>query len=103
MKAQQNLKRLPDTQKTKGPLEKYAVSQMKLVGIIQQGGKNWALIKNGDGRNVYSVKTGDFIGKDYGLIDKITKHEVFITEIHKTPSDLWEERKVHLELKNEEQ
>jgi type IV pilus assembly protein PilP len=101
--AQSNIKRLPDENRVKGPLEEYAIGQMKLVGIIQQGTQNWALIKNGDDRNVYSVKTGDFVGKDNGKIDAITADTVFITEIIKGPSGLWEEKKVEMILDKEEQ
>lgn len=101
--AQSNLKRLPDENRVKGPLEEYAVGQMKLVGIIQQGTQNWALIENGDGRSVYSVKVGDFVGKDNGQIDSVTADTVFMTEIIKGPSGLWEEKKVELQLDKEEQ
>lgn len=100
--AQQNIT-LPDPNRKKGPLEKYSISTLKLVGVIKQQNNYWALILNGDHRTVYVVKTGDYVGMNHGEIIKITSKNVVVKEIQQTIEGMWVEKNVELKLTADDQ
>jgi len=51
-----------------------------MVGTLEQSATMWALIKDGEG-SIHRVKTGNYMGKNYGKILAITEHQVDILEI----------------------
>ncbi len=71
-------------------LENYDLSQLTMVGTIKNGKKKGeliGLIKTPVG--VYQVKKGEYIGKNNGLVNSITKTQITITEKHKLPGGTW--------------
>ena len=60
-------------------LQSFPLSELKLVGIILQGDKFWAIIKTPDKR-IYRATIGMRIGQNNGYITKITKQRVDILE-----------------------
>lgn len=61
------------------PLEKFDLGELTLSGILIKGSEAVALIEDNEGKG-YTVKKGVKIGKNGGVITKITKNEVFIIE-----------------------
>jgi type IV pilus assembly protein PilP len=61
------------------PLEKYDISQLKLVAIISTPDGNIALIEDSAGKG-YFLKKGTGIGKNDGRVTKIFKDRVVIEE-----------------------
>jgi len=61
----------------KGPLEKFELSQFRLVALMVVGGNPRAMVKGPDGKG-YTVKVGEYIGLNDGLVKKI---ETKIVEI----------------------
>jgi type IV pilus assembly protein PilP len=63
------------------PLQKYDISQLKLVAIISTPEGNIALVEDATGKG-YFLKKGTFIGKNDGKITKILKDKVIIEEVY---------------------
>jgi type IV pilus assembly protein PilP len=62
------------------PLQKYDISQLKLVAIITAPEGNIALVEDSAGRG-YFIKRGTEIGKNEGKVVKILKDRVIIEEL----------------------
>ncbi len=63
------------------PLQKYDISQLKLVAIISTPEGNVALVEDSAGRG-YFIKRGTEIGKNDGKVTKILKDRVIIEELY---------------------
>ena len=60
-------------------LEGFPLDSLKMVGILEQKGERWALIRGKDG-TLYRTKKGRCIGQDDGKIVKITESEIILME-----------------------
>ncbi len=63
------------------PLQKYDISQLKLVAIISSPGGNIALVEDVAGKG-YFLKKGTWIGKNDGTVTRILKDKVIIEETY---------------------
>jgi len=63
------------------PLQKYEISQLKLVAIISTPEGNIALVEDSTGKG-YFLKKGTGIGKNDGKVTKILKDKVIIEEVY---------------------
>jgi len=63
------------------PLQKFDISQFKLVAIISAPGGNIALVEDVTGKG-YFLKKGTWIGKNDGKVTKILKDKVIIEEVY---------------------
>jgi type IV pilus assembly protein PilP len=63
------------------PLQKFDISQLKLVAIITSPGGNIALVEDVTGKG-YFLKKGTWIGKNDGKVTKILKDKVIIEEVY---------------------
>jgi type IV pilus assembly protein PilP len=63
------------------PLQKYEISQLKLVAIISTPEGNIALVEDSAGKG-YILKKGTGIGKNDGKVTKILKDKVIVEEIY---------------------
>jgi type IV pilus assembly protein PilP len=63
------------------PLQKYDLSQLKLVAIISAPEGNVALIEDGTKKG-YFLKKGTWIGKNDGKVTKILKDRVIVEEVY---------------------
>jgi type IV pilus assembly protein PilP len=63
------------------PLQKYDISQLKLVAIISSPGGNIALVEDVAGKG-YFLKKGTWIGKNDGKVTKIFKDKVIVEEVY---------------------
>ena len=73
------------------PLQKYEISQLKLVAIILDPKGNVALIEDSLGKG-YVLKKGTGIGKNDGKVTKILKDKIIIVEIYQ---DIWGQTKIN--------
>jgi Tfp pilus assembly protein PilP len=92
-----------DTDRPLTPLEKYALNQYQLVGIILAGDmNNYALIE--DPENIgYTVRTGDMIGNMSGQVKEIKFNEVVIEEPYLDIFDKQQIRTITLRLRDLEE
>jgi len=70
----------PPQRDAREPLEDYPLDTLRMVGTLEQSGTIWALVRDGEG-SIHRVKTGNYLGKNYGKIISITEHQVDILEI----------------------
>lgn len=73
------------------PLQKYDISQLKLVAIIIAPEGNIALVEDAAGKG-YFLKRGVWIGKNDGKVTKILKDKVIVEEVFQ---DAFGQTKVH--------
>jgi type IV pilus assembly protein PilP len=63
------------------PLQKYDISQLKLVAIITSPDGNVALVEDALGKG-YFLRVGTVIGKNDGKVKKILKDRVIVEEVY---------------------
>jgi Tfp pilus assembly protein PilP len=63
------------------PLQRFDISQLKLVAIISTPHGNVALVEDATGKG-YVLKKGAWIGKNDGKVTKILKDKVIIEEVY---------------------
>ncbi len=86
----------PDLERRREALESYPLDALKMVGTLQKKGLSFALIQAD--KNVIQVKTGSYIGQNFGIVSAITENAVELKEIVQDASGEWVERKAKLEL-----
>ena len=79
-----------DPNRRKGPLEAFPLENLKMVGTLQQKKDVFALIKTPD-NNLYRVKSGDFIGQNFGRITDINESAVKLKELIQDSGNEWKE------------
>ena len=88
-----------DTSHPLTPLEKYALNQFHLVGIILAGDEhNYALVEDPEHIG-YTVSEGDKIGNLSGLVKTINSNEVIIEEPYLDIFDKQQIRTISLRLR----
>ncbi len=85
----------PDQQRSREPLERFPLQDLRLVGTMRMAGRQVALIASPDG-NVTSVTEGNYMGTDFGQIAQISAQDIRVTERVFTQREGWQERQVSL-------
>jgi type IV pilus assembly protein PilP len=80
----------------KEPLEAYPLDSMSMVGSVTKAGRPYALLRVDN--LLYQVKSGDYLGQNYGKITKISETEVDLREIVQDAAGEWIERTSALQL-----
>lgn len=86
----------PDLNRPKEVLENYPLDTMRMVGSLQKGGINYALLQIDQA--VYQVKTGQRLGQNHGLVTRVTEGAIDIREVVQDAGGDWVERMSKLEL-----
>jgi type IV pilus assembly protein PilP len=86
----------PDMDRRKELLEAYPLDTFVMVGVLQKGGINYALLQID--RAVHQVRVGQRIGQNYGLVTAVTDSAVNIKEVVQDAGGEWVERQSKLEL-----
>jgi type IV pilus assembly protein PilP len=87
----------PDFSRPKEPLEQFPLDALRMVGTLEQNDVTWALISAADG-TVYRVRSGNFMGQNYGKIVNITEARVDLAEMVPDGKGGWQEHKAEIEL-----
>jgi type IV pilus assembly protein PilP len=91
-----NSKFRPDTERRKELLEEFPLDTIRMVGIIQKGGVNYAVLQVD--KTVHRVAAGQHIGPNYGVVTSVTESAVTIRETVQDATGDWMERMAKLEL-----
>lgn len=78
------------------PLEAYPLDSMTMVGSVFKNGRSYALLRVDS--LLYQVKTGDYLGQNYGKIVRISETEISLREIVQDAAGEWIERPSALQL-----
>lgn len=92
----------PDMDRPKEPLEAYPLESLKMVGTLVQKKDAFALIKTPD-NNLVRVRSGNYLGQNFGKISDVTEAEVKIKEFVQDADGSWTERTSSLLLEEQEQ
>jgi len=93
-----------DSSRGKGlsPLESYDVSEMKIIAILWEKNKYFAVVSLPDGKS-YNVTDGVKVGSHSGVVAKIAKDTVVIRERIRDASGVMSPRDTVLRLRGEEE
>ena len=80
----------------KEPLESFPLDGMTMVGSLQRTGQLFALLKVDN--LLYQVKSGDYLGQNFGRVTKISETEISLREIVQDAAGEWIERASTLQL-----
>jgi type IV pilus assembly protein PilP len=86
----------PDLNRPKEPLEAYPLESLRMVGTLEQGKQTFGLVKADTG--LYRVRTGNYMGQNFGLITKISESEITLRELIQDAGGDWAERESTLLL-----
>ena len=70
--------------------EAFPLENLKMVGTLQQQKNMYALIKTPD-NNLYRVRSGDYIGQNFGRITDINETAVKLKELVQDSGNDWKE------------
>lgn len=87
----------PNQTRNKEGLEKYALQSLIMVGVMNNDGQNWAIVKAPD-NSIYRVRKGNYIGENNGKITRISESGIDLREIVADGSGGWNRRKNKLSL-----
>lgn len=87
----------PDLDRPKEALEEFPLENLKMVGYLFQNKVGYAVIRAPDGK-LYRVKAGNYLGMNFGLIQKVTDTEVAIKENVQDSAGDWTDRESSLQL-----
>jgi len=86
----------PDLERRREVLEGFPLDQIRMVGMMRQGGNNVALLETNG--STHMVRIGNYVGQNFGLVTRISETEVTLKEIYQDAAGEWVERPQKLEL-----
>ncbi|UTF61661.1 pilus assembly protein PilP [Gilvimarinus sp. DA14] len=94
----------PDLSRPKEYLENFSITNMLMVGTVEQQGTLWALIDTGPGsqRSVEPVTVGNYMGRNHGKIISASPTQIEVMEIVSDGDDGWVERPRIIKLQEKE-
>lgn len=90
----------PDLERRREPLENFPLDTITMVGTLERAGVKYALLRVD--QTVFRVKTGNYVGQNFGRVVQVTDSGVALREIVRDASGEWSERDASLELQESE-
>lgn len=90
----------PDMNRPREPLENYPLESIKFVGSMTKNRQTYAIVSV-DGA-LHQIRTGNYLGQNFGVVTKITESELNLRELVQDPSGDWVERSSALLLQAKE-
>lgn len=87
----------PDPHRIRHVLEAFPLDALKFSGTLRQDNEIWGLIRQPDSQ-IARVRTGDYMGQNYGRILVIKSNSIKLEETIKNSSGSWEKHTVILDL-----
>jgi type IV pilus assembly protein PilP len=91
----------PDLNRRREPLEAYPLESLRMVGTLEQKKQMYALVKAPD-NTMFRVKSGNYLGQNFGRIVAISESAVKVKEIVQDSGGNWEEKEQVLQLEEQE-
>ncbi|WP_019029573.1 pilus assembly protein PilP [Colwellia piezophila] len=92
----------PNTNRRKQPLEKYALSDLRMRGTLGDASKLWALLEASD-LSLHRVAVGNYLGLYSGRIIQVSAKTVKIIELAPDGAGCWVEREAKLDIVQSEE
>lgn len=90
----------PDPRRRRQPLEKFAMSSLKMRGTLGELGLTWALIEASD-ETLHRVTIDNYLGLYHGRITAVTDDYVTVIELIPDGTGCWSERETTIALSDE--
>ena len=87
----------PDLERRREALEEFSLESLKMVGFLYQAKIGYAIIRSPDSK-LHRVKTGNYLGQNFGQISSVSDSEVKIKEMVQDSAGDWTERTSSLQL-----
>lgn len=87
----------PDTTRHKDELEAFPLEVLKMVGTVITKSNLWGLVK-AEGSTVHRVQVGNYMGKNFGKIIRISPDKIELLEIVPDKPGTWREQQTSLAL-----
>lgn len=88
----------PDESRPKEFLEQFTFDSLAMVGTLERGGTQWALVRDPQG-GVHRVTLGNYLGRNHGKVVELAETYVSVVEIVSDGTeDGWVERPRTIEL-----
>lgn len=91
----------PDPNRSPEFLEGFPLDTLRVVGTLEQRGTLWGLVKTPE-KSIQRVKQGNYIGQNYGKIERISDAGIDLTEIIPDGFGGWRERETFVALSEQE-
>lgn len=92
---------LPDSGRSRELLENYELDKLSLVGTVKLKKGMLGLIRTPDA-GIQQIRVGGFIGTNYGIVRKITEHELLLEETVEDINGEWIKQENQLYLQPEQ-
>ena len=92
--------RTPDMDRPREPLEAYPLESLKYVGVMVRKNAAYAIIQAD--ASLYQVRTGNYMGQNFGVVTRISEDEVKLKELVQDAAGDWVERESTLQLQAQE-
>lgn len=87
----------PDLARRREPLESFPLESLTMVGTLEKNKAMYALIRTPE-KDVYQVRSGNYLGQDYGVIVGISDTDIKLKELVQDGAGDWSERTSSLQL-----
>ena len=87
----------PDITRRKEELEAFPLEVLKMVGTVSMKANLWGLIKTDDS-TIHRVQVGNYMGKNYGKIIRISLDKIELMEIVADKQGSWREQQTSIAL-----
>ncbi len=89
---------VPDVTRRKEELESFSLDSIRMVGTLQDSDETmWGLVRTSD-KILFRVKEGNYMGRNYGQITKISESSIELTEIVPDNNGGYQERQASIAL-----
>ena len=90
-------KHAPDLTRRREPLEAFPLESLAMVGTLAKDKSMFALVKTPE-RDIYQVRSGNFMGQNFGVVTGISDTEIKLKELVQDGAGDWTERTSALQL-----
>ena len=87
----------PDLARRREPLESFPLESLSMVGTLAKDKSIYALVRTPD-KDIYQVRSGNFMGQNFGVITGISDTEIKLKELVQDSAGDWTERSSTLQL-----
>ena len=87
----------PDLERRREALEEFSLESLKMVGFLYQAKVGHAIVRSPDNK-LHRVKTGNYLGQNFGQITSVSDSEMKIKEMVQDSAGDWTERMSSLQL-----
>jgi type IV pilus assembly protein PilP len=92
----------PQRQRQKEPLEKYALTNLRMKGTMGYDKDPWALVEAASDGSLHRVSIGNFMGLFHGRITAVLDDQVQLLELVPDGTGCWKERETMVNMSESE-